>query len=98
MGRVAGSYGVRGWVKVAPDDGAKQGLVGAKKWWIGAEAYEVGGARVHGATVVAKLAGIENREQALALKGRTVRSEEHTSELQSQSNLVCRLLLEKKKT
>src|SRR5256886_13728089 len=28
---------------------------------------------------------------------RDVRSEEHTSELQSQSNLVCRLLLEKKK-
>src|SRR5438270_5290625 len=28
---------------------------------------------------------------------RAVRSEEHTSELQSQSNLVCRLLLEKKK-
>src|SRR5256886_5924870 len=29
---------------------------------------------------------------------RSPRSEEHTSELQSQSNLVCRLLLEKKKT
>src|SRR5688572_32708062 len=29
---------------------------------------------------------------------RSCRSEEHTSELQSQSNLVCRLLLEKKKT
>src|SRR2546427_7662150 len=28
---------------------------------------------------------------------RSGRSEEHTSELQSQSNLVCRLLLEKKK-
>src|SRR2546430_8764347 len=28
---------------------------------------------------------------------RALRSEEHTSELQSQSNLVCRLLLEKKK-
>src|SRR2546430_8012944 len=28
---------------------------------------------------------------------RQMRSEEHTSELQSQSNLVCRLLLEKKK-
>src|SRR2546430_4496034 len=28
---------------------------------------------------------------------RPMRSEEHTSELQSQSNLVCRLLLEKKK-
>src|SRR5256886_7902601 len=34
------------------------------------------------------------------LRGRPYapRSEEHTSELQSQSNLVCRLLLEKKKT
>src|SRR5688572_31480854 len=30
--------------------------------------------------------------------GTAPRSEEHTSELQSQSNLVCRLLLEKKKT
>src|SRR2546427_10574115 len=30
-------------------------------------------------------------------RGRVSRSEEHTSELQSQSNLVCRLLLEKKK-
>src|SRR2546427_5449079 len=30
--------------------------------------------------------------------GSPCRSEEHTSELQSQSNLVCRLLLEKKKT
>src|SRR5205085_11410826 len=35
-------------------------------------------------------------QQAIAIVDR--RSEEHTSELQSQSNLVCRLLLEKKKT
>src|SRR2546430_10957637 len=33
----------------------------------------------------------------IILPQRAVRSEEHTSELQSQSNLVCRLLLEKKK-
>src|SRR5688572_31285443 len=33
----------------------------------------------------------------LIAAGGAVRSEEHTSELQSQSNLVCRLLLEKKK-
>src|SRR2546430_8528935 len=32
-----------------------------------------------------------------AVADRQARSEEHTSELQSQSNLVCRLLLEKKK-
>src|SRR2546430_6492734 len=41
------------------------------------------------------------RAYALGCKGNLrrwlIRSEEHTSELQSQSNLVCRLLLEKKK-
>src|SRR2546430_11043091 len=34
---------------------------------------------------------------AVAIERYHERSEEHTSELQSQSNLVCRLLLEKKK-
>src|SRR2546430_8168227 len=37
------------------------------------------------------------RETATAEILQRRRSEEHTSELQSQSNLVCRLLLEKKK-
>src|SRR5690242_17974999 len=40
--------------------------------------------------------GLEERKQILYLLG-PVRSEEHTSELQSHVNLVCRLLLEKKK-
>src|SRR2546430_17108452 len=38
--------------------------------------------------------GLRSRRQEDERSGR---SEEHTSELQSQSNLVCRLLLEKKK-
>src|SRR5256886_4732611 len=38
------------------------------------------------------------RGGAAAPEGAAARSEEHTSELQSQSNLVCRLLLEKKKS
>src|SRR2546426_8981981 len=37
------------------------------------------------------------REGAVASGGRVRRSEEHTPELQSPCNLVCRLLLEKKK-
>src|SRR2546430_9886751 len=37
------------------------------------------------------------RTTSRVLRRKTLRSEEHTSELQSQSNLVCRLLLEKKK-
>src|SRR2546430_9143248 len=41
----------------------------------------------------------EPARESLAVRERPggVRSEEHTSELQSQSNIVCRLLLEKKK-
>src|SRR2546430_12971221 len=42
------------------------------------------------------LADLEVRPAAPGLLG--LRSEEHTSELQSQSNLVCRLLLGKKKS
>src|SRR5688572_32507469 len=43
--------------------------------------------------IVSRLAA----EDSPALDEALLRSEEHTSELQSQSNLVCRLLLEKKK-
>src|SRR2546430_11671444 len=41
------------------------------------------------------LATLKEREVARSPFATDVRSEEHTSELQSQSNLVCRLLLEK---
>src|SRR5256886_13359036 len=44
----------------------------------------------------APLAGFK-KPLIAAVNGYALRSEEHTSELQSQSNLVCRLLLEKKK-
>src|SRR2546427_4508864 len=39
----------------------------------------------------------EFQPELASLNMGSMRSEEHTSELQSQSNLVCRLLLEKKK-
>src|SRR2546430_6746794 len=44
-----------------------------------------------------RLPGAEQHRLVAAMAAITARSEEHTSELQSQSNLVCRLLLEKKK-
>src|SRR5438132_2348837 len=39
----------------------------------------------------------ERQRARVPARRRTARSEEHTSELQSHSDLVCRLLLEKKK-
>src|SRR2546430_11299355 len=52
----------------------------------------------HGAPWCVETAPLTSAGVPLALVSGAVRSEEHTSELQSQSNLVCRLLLEKKKT
>src|SRR2546430_13074262 len=56
-------------------------------------------------TVAPENKGIEELSETVAKfrkhfesSGQRQRSEEHTSELQSQSNLVCRLLLEKKKS
>src|SRR2546427_12025386 len=43
------------------------------------------------------VAGRRPEQRVVTPVERKRRSEEHTSELQSQSNLVCRLLLEKKK-
>src|SRR5438105_10789839 len=65
-------------------------------------------ARDHGAAIVRRAppsllrraSGIEARlvrRPAVALVAIVLRSEEHTSELQSRVDLVCRLLLEKKK-
>src|SRR2546427_8568217 len=45
--------------------------------------------------LIGEILDAETMEAAIAFA--ETRSEEHTSELQSQSNLVCRLLLEKKK-
>jgi 16S rRNA processing protein RimM len=72
MGRVAGAYGVRGWLKLSPQRGVREALAEAAEWWIGGRAYPVRAAKVHGAAVVGKAEGVETREQALALKGASV--------------------------
>src|SRR2546430_14912880 len=71
---------------------------------IGADAIKTG--MLHDAAVIETIAAVLQEHAAsiplvvdpvMVAKGGARRSEEHTSELQSQSNLVCRLLLEKKK-
>src|SRR2546430_9740162 len=66
------------------------------------KALELDPLSVYHARTMALVMGVAGRaDEANALMSRMQqlfpdRSEEHTSELQSQSNLVCRLLLEKK--
>ena len=69
MGRVAGSYGVRGWIKV---ERPEAGLAGCGEWWIGGEPHAVEETKEHSGTLLARLAGVGNREAALKLRGRAV--------------------------
>src|SRR3989454_4862233 len=48
-------------------------------------------------SALGKLSEVDAISDELLARARRERSEEHTSELQSPCNLVCRLLLEKKK-
>src|SRR5690606_39701557 len=59
----------------------------------GRSVYSMGGN-----PAAARLAGININRMRLYIFTISGRSEEHTSELQSRENLVCRLLLEKKNT
>src|SRR2546430_15532875 len=59
-------------------------------WWLGAHP-------VARPPALREYATPKGRRAVFRLLDGTERSEEHTSELQSQSNIVCRLLLEKKK-
>src|SRR5690606_40446948 len=52
---------------------------------------------VFAGTIEIEAGGCIEQEVVIDRSLRDVRSEEHTSELQSRENLVCRLLLEKKK-
>src|SRR5438309_4680812 len=49
-------------------------------------------------TIFGRVSATLRKACGYSAEDRTERSEEHTSELQSQFHLVCRLLLEKKKT
>ena len=69
-GRVAGSYGVRGWLRVVVDE--PELLADQRTWWLAGTAYAVLETKVHSGTLLAKLEGIDNPEQAKSFRGKAV--------------------------
>lgn len=73
MGRIVAPYGIKGWIKIQPFTQQQHGLLDYPRWQVGRDGEwqlrTVEVAKVHGATVVAKLEGVADREQAEALQG-----------------------------
>ena len=79
VGHVLDAWGVRGWVKVAPDDPQAAALLKAKTWWLSRpgfdsaeKPYQVRLARRHGSAIVALFDGPEDRSAAEALRGHQI--------------------------
>ena len=72
VGHIIGAQGVKGWVKVFSNTSPRENILNYSPWQIKTgdriETAEVSG-RLQGKNVVVKLAGVEDREQAIELVG-----------------------------
>ena len=73
LGRISGLFGVKGWVKVHSYTEPRDNVVRFRTWIVrsraGERRFEVEAGRAQGAGVVAKLRGLDDREQARELIG-----------------------------
>ncbi len=76
MGRVVAPYGVFGWLKVLPDTEAFDGLFDYDTWWLGKgndwRELLLETAKVHNDVLLVKLKGIDDRDAAMACKGKQI--------------------------
>jgi 16S rRNA processing protein RimM len=76
MGRIAAPFGIKGWVKVQTFSDDPGALLEFDSWRIGRgeqqRDYAVAESQDHSNTLVAKLEGVNDRDQAFALRGMEV--------------------------
>ncbi|HVF63772.1 MAG TPA: ribosome maturation factor RimM [Casimicrobiaceae bacterium] len=78
MARVVAPYGVRGWIKVAPFTESPDALLAYRTWWMTDREEgklvprDIVDARTHSDHLVAKLVGIDTREDAARFRGSEV--------------------------
>jgi 16S rRNA processing protein RimM len=72
MGRVAGAYGVHGWIRVRPYSEAPDALVEHSAWKIAGADRRIVEARLHSGSVIARVEGVDGRDAAEALKGAVI--------------------------
>jgi 16S rRNA processing protein RimM len=74
LGRIAGVYGLKGWVKVVSDTAPREGILSYAPWLIGAEARvrRVAESKLHGKGMIVRLEGCDDRDAAAQLVGREI--------------------------
>ena len=73
LGRISGLLGVKGWIKIHSYTDPRDGIVGFETWILRShndeQTVELEEGKNHGRTVVAKLKGVDDRDQASELVG-----------------------------
>ena len=84
VGRILDAWGIKGWLKILPHSNDPEALFSAKTWFLqvpeakfrpgftafsGTVSLQVDEAKIHSGTVVAKFAGLDDRNMAEALRG-----------------------------
>ena len=75
VGHIAGAYGIRGGIRVAPYSTDADALLNVKTWWLDKPTLrpvQVRSAKYHSGDVTATLVDLSERDAAEALKGATV--------------------------
>jgi 16S rRNA processing protein RimM len=72
LGRIAGLYGVRGWVWVFSETDPRENILRYSPWLLDGAAHVVAEGRRHGKGLVVRLEGCEERDQAAELIGRGI--------------------------
>ncbi|MBS1213815.1 MAG: ribosome maturation factor RimM [Proteobacteria bacterium] len=76
VGEIAGAFGVKGWVKVHSHTEPPGNILNYLPWTLVGESdsreFRVLAGRVHGGAVVAQLEGVDDRDQAVALRFRKI--------------------------
>ena len=76
LGKISGVFGVKGWVKVYSDTDPREGITGYSPWLVKHKGqwreFEVEDGQRQGKTVIAKLKGIDDRDQAMLLTGAVI--------------------------
>ena len=72
LGRVIGAFGIKGWIRLRSYTQPAANILRYKRWTIADREWQVVEGRPHGDTVVASLAGLDDRDAANALYGATI--------------------------